>query len=470
MNPLVNSAAETTPAVVTAKESSRRTRNRLGAASIICACFVIMQMTGAHMSGSLAIWSDAIHKITDLIALLISMMASHLALKPPSKKFTYGFSRIESLTALFSVFTLVLVTLWLMYDSVLRFYCIVLKIEEGKYADDELTIDGKLMSITAGLGIFLNLVLALVLRENHVHLPGAACDHLHPSGYKCAHEVFDAPGGGHGASPTISLKFGDTEMSSIICRACPDTESSSSDDDDEEDESILDVEAEPTGRWSKFLRREKRELIPQQPRSSRISTLRAKMKEAKMKAKSSILTTGNINLDAALLHTLTDLLENLVLLITACVIWWKPEWYFLDPVLTFIFSWFVIWQAIPIMKRSTSVLLDVRPQGLSYDKIRDALIGLPNVHSICALQIWSVSDGDIGLSCHVCVSVGSGKNRANKTAFVLKRVMITLKEEFGISGRYVTIQIYAKDRNRYCPSCGTESAVAPLKAANIVIV
>jgi len=108
------------------RESSIRTRNKLRTASTICAIFVGIEFVGGYVSGSLAVVSDAAHLATDLLAFLIAMMASHFASLNETKTFNYGYKRLESLAALFSVSSLVVVTLWLLYQSLVRFVVTVL--------------------------------------------------------------------------------------------------------------------------------------------------------------------------------------------------------------------------------------------------------------------------------------------------------------------------------------------------------
>lgn len=52
------------------------------------------------MSNSLAIMTDAVHMLADVLGILFSLLALWLSTKPPSKKFTFGLHRLgESPTA-----------------------------------------------------------------------------------------------------------------------------------------------------------------------------------------------------------------------------------------------------------------------------------------------------------------------------------------------------------------------------------
>jgi len=430
---------------------------RLCIASFICACFVGFELVSGYLSGSLAIWSDALHLTTDLFAFLIAIATSYLASNKSTKNFTYGFKRLESVAALFSVGSLVIVTIWLLFESISRFSSLLMHAQND---DDAIYVDGSLMSVTAMLGVVVNIILACILRENHVHLPGSACGHDHSaggscsSGFVCAHEMSLQPAPKVMLNPTDEV---DIEM--MICKPCssspcipcaipkekgeekgnklksingwglslPSTKSSSNNKYQLVSEANLDDDDE----------QENTEKIPFAGSNS-ITNSPGKV-------------STNVNLDAAYLHAITDLAQSVIVLITGCVIWWKPNWYLLDPFLTFCFSVLVLWGSKNIIIRSLSVLLEVRPQNTDYDEIFNSISNLPNVTNICGLRIWSVSDGQIGLTCHINRTTTNSDSMAN--TILLRKVLDMLKERFSIDSEYVTLQIYQNDAD-ICPSCG----------------
>ena len=137
------------------------TINRLYKATILCSCFIVVEVAGGILSGSLAVLSDAAHLFADLASFAVAIAASYLASLPATPRYTYGLKRTESLAALFSVTSLVFVSIGLSYKAIER---LVKPFDEG--------VDGKLMTSIAGIGVAVNVALALVLGEDHVHLPG----------------------------------------------------------------------------------------------------------------------------------------------------------------------------------------------------------------------------------------------------------------------------------------------------------
>jgi solute carrier family 30 (zinc transporter), member 2 len=113
--------------------------------------------------------SDAAHLLADLAAFGVAIAASHLGSLPTTDQHTFGLKRMESLAALFSMVCLALVSVGLAFEAVRRLL----------YHDANAVVDGPLMSGIAAIGVIVNVILALVLGEDHVHMPGAAVSHDH---------------------------------------------------------------------------------------------------------------------------------------------------------------------------------------------------------------------------------------------------------------------------------------------------
>lgn len=81
----------------------------------------LAQITGGILSGSLALLADALHNLSDAGALALAAFARHIAGRPASPKMTFGFGRAEILGALVSSTSLIVVALYIMYESIERF-------------------------------------------------------------------------------------------------------------------------------------------------------------------------------------------------------------------------------------------------------------------------------------------------------------------------------------------------------------
>lgn len=168
-------------------ESQKQVLRRLKIAALSCFVFLLVELVGGVWAGSLAILSDAAHRASDVFAYLIFIMGSYIASLPPSKKYTFGFKRAESLVALCSMLALVVLSVSLTVEAVQRIIqCI-------RAPDEVDAIDSRMMVLLASIGVVINVILLLVLKDNHVHLPGAAHshDHSHEHGHCNVHSHED---------------------------------------------------------------------------------------------------------------------------------------------------------------------------------------------------------------------------------------------------------------------------------------
>ena len=313
--------------------------------------------------------------------------ASYIASMPATHCHTYGLKRSESLAALFSMTSLAFVSIGLAWEAVRRLI-----------NPPEESVDGRLMSGIATIGVVVNILLALVLGEDHVHLPGGhdhshdhgshACGgdeehgdhHSHSHGHSHGHE--HAREQHHGHDHSHSHSHNHTESESLI-------------HSNEKDG------CHPPKHYDSV--EHANELPPKEPKR-------------------------NVNLHAAYIHVLGDLALSVAVLIAGLVIWHKPEWEIVDPICTIFFCIMVFLSTLGVLRSSISVLLEETPPNLSWQKVYDELSMVSVVSNIHDLHIWSISHGEPALSVH-CSS-----SDPNALAEVYK-----VCQKFGIT--HATIQI-----------------------------
>ncbi len=94
---------------------------RLLLAFIITAAFMVIEVIGGLISGSLALLADAGHMLTDAAALLFALMAVHFARRPPNSRHTFGWLRLTTLAAFVNAIALVLITVLIVWEAIVRF-------------------------------------------------------------------------------------------------------------------------------------------------------------------------------------------------------------------------------------------------------------------------------------------------------------------------------------------------------------
>jgi zinc transporter 2 len=74
---------------------------------------------------------------------------------------------------------------------------------------------------------------------------------------------------------------------------------------------------------------------------------------------------SDVNIQAAYLHVMTDLIQSVGVALAGLLIWYKPEWQIIDPICTFLFSGLVIWSTFSLLGRVVSILFEGVPAHVS---------------------------------------------------------------------------------------------------------
>lgn len=154
----------------------------------------------------------------------------------------------------------------------------------------------------------------------------------------------------------------------------------------------------------------------------------------------------NINVRAAFIHVLGDLIQSVGVLIAALVIYFFPEWSVVDPICTLFFSVIVLFTTIYIMRDALVVLLEGRPSNIDFSLVFQSLGEIPGVQKVHDLRIWALTMDKVALSVHLEV------NKDAKPQKVLKAARYMLKTKFNVFESTVQIENYTTDKSD-CEKC-----------------
>lgn len=104
-----------------APSSQDQNAKRLMLAFGITASFMVIEVIGGLISGSLALLADAGHMLTDAAALLFALLAVIFSRKPPSGGRTFGWLRLTTLAAFVNAIALVVITVIIVWEAIQRF-------------------------------------------------------------------------------------------------------------------------------------------------------------------------------------------------------------------------------------------------------------------------------------------------------------------------------------------------------------
>jgi cobalt-zinc-cadmium efflux system protein len=95
-------------------------QSKLLFAIIINILLTLFQIVGGVLSGSLALAADALHNLSDALALGIAWLARLIAHKPSDGVYTYGYSRSEMIGAMINLTSLIIIGIYLIYEGIYR--------------------------------------------------------------------------------------------------------------------------------------------------------------------------------------------------------------------------------------------------------------------------------------------------------------------------------------------------------------
>lgn len=113
----------------------------------------IAEIIGGLLSNSLALLSDALHNLSDAIAIFAAYIAHKVGKRDSNLKKTFGYKRIEIIVALFNAVALIAISFILFYEAFLRFF-------------NPEPVKGTLMLVVASIGFIANLVSVFILKAD----------------------------------------------------------------------------------------------------------------------------------------------------------------------------------------------------------------------------------------------------------------------------------------------------------------
>ena len=150
-------------------ESLGSESRRLGWALAITATFMVVEVVGGLVSGSLALLADAGHMLTDAAALALAWIAARLTMRPSDPRRSYGYHRAQVLAAFVNALALFAIVAWIAYEAVQRFRA-------------PPAIEAVTMLNVAVAGLVANVAVYLTLREGSQDNLNVAAARIHVIG------------------------------------------------------------------------------------------------------------------------------------------------------------------------------------------------------------------------------------------------------------------------------------------------
>ena len=103
-----------------APEVAAGNKGRVLLAAILTCGFMVAEVAGGLLTGSLALLADAGHMLTDSVALVLAYLAYRMSERPGTSRMTYGFDRLKILVAYTNGLTVLGIALWIVVEAIHR--------------------------------------------------------------------------------------------------------------------------------------------------------------------------------------------------------------------------------------------------------------------------------------------------------------------------------------------------------------
>jgi len=137
---------------------------RVQLALVLTGIFMVVEVVGGIISGSLALLADAGHMLTDTMALALAAFAFRVSSKPADTKRSYGYQRFQIIAAFVNGLSLLAIVGWILFEAVMRLI-------------NPPEVIGTTMLVVASAGLVVNVVVFLILHsgdQENLNIRGAA--------------------------------------------------------------------------------------------------------------------------------------------------------------------------------------------------------------------------------------------------------------------------------------------------------
>lgn len=122
-------------------------------ATLMNVVITVVEFAGGFLSGSLALLSDALHNLSDTFATLIAYIATLIGKRGADQKRTFGYKRLEILSALLNAVILIVMSFFLIKEAYERW-------------NDPQPINSMIMMIVAMIGLLANVFAVIILKKD----------------------------------------------------------------------------------------------------------------------------------------------------------------------------------------------------------------------------------------------------------------------------------------------------------------
>jgi cobalt-zinc-cadmium efflux system protein len=153
-------------------------------------------------------------------------------------------------------------------------------------------------------------------------------------------------------------------------------------------------------------------------------------------------TEENLNMRGAYLHVISDMLGSIGAILAALLIMFFG-WRWADPVASIIVAVLILRSGFYVTKDALQILMEGTPRDIDLIDIIQTIEKVPGIKSIHDLHVWTITSGQIALSCHAVVDM-------NITIEDGQRILDEVEHELIHKGiHHITIQMESENHDHH---------------------
>ena len=148
-----------------------------------------------------------------------------------------------------------------------------------------------------------------------------------------------------------------------------------------------------------------------------------------------------MNLDAARLHILGDLLNSVGVLVAAGIVYTWPDLWMVDPICTYFFAMIVLYTTRLTFWQCLMIVLETTPGHINSDKMIKDLELIEGVKAVHDLHIWSLNNLKVCMTCHITLD-GDQNGQQQR---VLETADAILRKNYRIEHTCMQIELFNEE-------------------------
>ncbi len=154
---------------------------------------------------------------------------------------------------------------------------------------------------------------------------------------------------------------------------------------------------------------------------------------------------ANLNIRSAYLHIIGDALSSVGVVVGGIIIL-QTGWYLIDPILSILISFVIIFGAWALVKESVSILLESVPSHIDIDTVATEIAKLAGVREAYHIHVWTITSGVHAMSAHVIID----DQLVSRSRELLDEIRELLSNKFKIGHSTIQLECERCNENAEC--------------------